>query len=171
MNGDGESARESNPSAMRRFEYEFVGKLEELDFGRMVYNVVWLPEVIEKQLPFSQYPRLRIDAEIGGVLTNCAFQIGGKRRYLILSSSFMKQAGIALSQETRVRFSIADQAAVDVPFELEAALCLHPVAKGKWDALSAGKKRGYVYRVASAKKEETVAKRVEEVIEDLLATM
>lgn len=152
---------------MRHYEYEFFGEVEALDFGRMVYNVIWLPEALSSRLPFTKYPRLRIDAEIGGIFTNCAFQIEGKRRYILISSDFMKQARIALSERTQIRFSIADQAAVGVPFELEIALSNNLSAKRKWDMLSPGKKRGYVHRIASAKRQETIEKRVEEVIETL----
>lgn len=155
---------------IRRFDYEFTGVVEELDFERMVYTVMWLPKDIQVQLPFKKYPRLRIDAEVAGVFINCAFQIEEKRRYLILSKELLKQAEIEQFQKTKVRFSIADQTAVDVPYDLEVALNRNPEAQSKWDKLSAGKKRGYAHRVGSAKREETIIKRVDEVIDSLFSS-
>ena len=63
-----------------------------------------------------------------------------------------------------VLFRIADQNAVDVPNELERALRANSNAKQAWDELTVGKKRGYAYRVASAKRMETREKRVDEVM-------
>ncbi|GAB5559227.1 MAG: hypothetical protein SynsKO_08740 [Synoicihabitans sp.] len=152
------------------FDYEFAGSVDEIDFGRMVYSVIWLPKDIQVRLPFEKYPRLRINAEIGGLFINCAFQIQEKRRYLILSKDLLKQTGIERFQVTKVRFSIADQTAVEIPYELELALSNNPEAQRRWDKLSAGKKRGYTHRVGSAKKEETIIRRVEAVIDDLLTS-
>ncbi len=155
---------------MRHFDYQFVGRIEMLDFGRMIYKVIWLPVEIEARLPFSKYPRLRIDAMIAGVFINCAFQIGKGRRYLILSSDFIKQAGVDVPQYVTVSFSIADQSAVDIPLELELALRKDRRAEKLWSKLSPGKQRGYAYRIASAKRQETIEKRIEEVLEDIINT-
>lgn len=153
---------------MHSYDYQFSGPIEELDFGRMAYKVIWLPEELEERLPFAQFPRLRIDAEIAGLLTNCAFQIGEKRRYLLLASDFLKQAGVKLGEKVLVRFSVADQTAVEVPYDFELALQHNLRAKKLWAALTPGKQRGFVHRIASAKREETREKRIEEVMEELL---
>lgn len=42
---------------MRNYEYEFVGRIEALDFGRMIYSVIWLPECLSVQLPFKNVLR------------------------------------------------------------------------------------------------------------------
>lgn len=155
---------------MLHYNYEFSGRIESLDFGRMVYKVIWLPKDLEEQLSFAKFPRLRINAEIAGVLTNCTFQINAKSRYLLVSSELMKQTGAELHKLVKVRRSIADQTAVDIPHDFELALEKNPRARTVWNSLSPGKKRGYVHRIASAKRDDTREKRIFEVLDNLMDT-
>jgi Bacteriocin-protection, YdeI or OmpD-Associated/Domain of unknown function (DUF1905) len=159
---------------MYRFDFHFEGPIVEHDFGRMAYKAVFIPEEILAQLPLAQFPRLRIDAMVGGVLTNCGLMAAKRRRYILLSAAFMKQAGLKFGQQVDVQFRIADQNAVDVPDELEQAIRAHNALAELWDSLSPGKRRSFAYHVASATRSETREERVLEVIEslrDLRSTM
>ena len=77
----------------------------------------------------------------------------------------MKKCGLEMGGDVLVSFRIADQNAVDVPSELQRALAANANAKQAWDKLTTGRKRGYAYRVASAKRMETRENRVDEVID------
>ena len=80
----------------------------------------------------------------------------------------LKKCGLKLGGDVLVMFRIADQNAVDVPDELRKAIESNDRADEAWRALTPGKRRGYAYRVASAKRTETRAHRVEEVMEWVL---
>jgi uncharacterized protein YdeI (YjbR/CyaY-like superfamily) len=54
--------------------------------------------------------------------------------------------------------------ALDLPFDLEAALKANTAAQGHWDAFSPGKRRDYIEWVIEAKREETRAKRIETIV-------
>ncbi len=68
-----------------------------------------------------------------------------------------------------VQFCVDASDKVDIPVELERALWANAVASKTWNLLTPGKKRGYCYRISSAKRSETRQKRVEELI-DLLTS-
>ncbi|MEM9161646.1 MAG: YdeI/OmpD-associated family protein [Cyanobacteria bacterium P01_F01_bin.4] len=148
--------------------WEFEAQIEYHDFGRMGYTVVYLPESLRAELPFDQYPRLRVDAEVAEYPIDGAFQPGQGKYYLILSKRLLKQAGLALGDTVNVNFRIADQDAVDVPDELRIALQSNQTAQDGWDALTPGKRRGLAHRVSSARTAATRKKRVAEVISTLL---
>lgn len=152
----------------RRHDFSFRAPVEKHDFGRMAYHAVFVPEDILTLLPLAQYPRLRIDAEVGGLLTNCGLMMAKQRRYILLSAAFMKQAGLRFGDPVDVHFSIADQDRVDVPAELEEAIQRRARTREVWESLTPGKRRGLVHRVASAVRPETREQRVLEVLDQLV---
>ncbi|WOO39669.1 YdeI/OmpD-associated family protein [Rubellicoccus peritrichatus] len=135
------------------------------DFGRMKYTVVYLPKRIEKELRLLEMPRLRVEGLIHGEPFSGACQPTGKAWYLILSKRILKEAGLNVGDKVEGQLSIADQEAVDIPEDLQLELDRNSNIRKKWDALSAGKKRGLAYRVASAKRLETREQRIFEVLE------
>jgi uncharacterized protein YdeI (YjbR/CyaY-like superfamily) len=79
-----------------------------------------------------------------------------------------KQCDVSLGDRVFIQFDIADQDAVEVPEELRFALEVNDQAAAVWSGLTPGKRRGFAYRVNSAKRRETKANRVEEVVDDLV---
>ncbi len=63
-----------------------------------------------------------------------------------------------------VSFDIAVQDAITVPMELQYALEANGAAREVWDSWTAGKRRGFYYRVDSSKMVGTRERRVEEVL-------
>ncbi len=131
------------------------------------YTVVYLPKTLHAELPLKKHPRLRVDAEINDYPIAGAFQPARGKYYLMLSKRFLKSAGLAIGDKVEVRFRVADQEEVNVPEELEAALKGDRAARTFWKSLSAGKRRGMAHRVESAKRAETRARRVVEIMEAL----
>ena len=148
--------------------WEFEAPIEYHDFGRMGYAVVYMPEDIQVKMPFDQYPRLRVDAEVAEFPIDGAFQPGQGKYYLILSKRLLKRAGLTLGDIVNVNFRVADQNAVNLPNELDIALQGNPAAKTQWDTLTPGKQRGLAHRVSSARTTATKEKRVAEVLSTLL---
>lgn len=153
---------------MDDFPYIFDSPIVPHSFGRYNYSVVFLPVEMNEELPFKKHPNLRIEAEIGNSLLSGAWRPNGGRWYLLLSKKFMKKSGFELGDWVTVRFRIADQDAVDVPEVLRLALDQDEYAKIIWEKLSSGKRRGFAYRVSSAKTAPTQARRVSEVLEKLM---
>ncbi|MEM9184961.1 MAG: YdeI/OmpD-associated family protein [Planctomycetota bacterium] len=156
---------------MVRYPFEFEATIELHDFGRMAYSVVYVPPAIAERLPIAEHPRLRVTGEVNGKRFDGALNPAGKgRHYLILSKRFLKPCRAEVGDKVWVQFDIADQDAVDTPEELLRALEANAAAAKAWQSLTPGKQRGLVYRVSSAKRAETRERRVEEVIEALIAT-
>ena len=144
--------------------WEFETVIDYHDFGRLGYTVVYLPEEIKNQLPFKQYPRLRVNADILGYPIDGAFQPGHGKTYLIISKSIFKEIGVKLGDRVMVQFSVADQTSVTVSDDLQAALKQDKVAAKVWKSLTPGKQRAYCHTVSSAKTKPTIDKRIKAVI-------
>ncbi|MEM1222262.1 MAG: YdeI/OmpD-associated family protein [Verrucomicrobiota bacterium] len=147
--------------------YRFSAHVDVHDFGRMKYTVVYLPKKIEKALKLVDMPRLRVEGLIQGEPFSGACQPAGHCWYLILSKRFLKEAKLRIGDQVDAELSIADQNAVDTPEDLQFELDRNPNIKKKWDRLTAGKRRGLAYRVASAKRLETREQRILEVLESV----
>jgi len=147
--------------------WEFETQIEYHDFGRMGYTVVYLPEKLKKQLPFKQYPRLRVNADILGYPIDGAFQPGHGKTYLIVSKKILKEIGVALGDIVTVQFSVADQNSVSVPDELQEKLTKDKAALKAWALLTLGKQRALCHSVNTAKTKPTIEKRVSAVIRTL----
>lgn len=156
------------PAKMTDVPYIFDSPIVSHDWGKFTYSVVFVPEDLQANLPFDQFPRLRIEAEIGNRPFFGAFQPMNGRYYLLLSKRFLKSAGLELGDWVTVRLRIADQDAVDVPPALQRALKADGHAKAMWEKLTPGKRRGLAYQVASAKTAPTQTRRASKIIEKIL---
>lgn len=136
----------------------------------LFYNVVFLPEKIASALPFDSYPRLRINATVGEVPVSGAFQPTHGKHYLMLSKGVLKAGAFGVGDRVEVRFTVADQDAVDMPDDLRRALNAAPAAKAAWEQKSPGARRALAHRVHSAKRLATVQARIKEVIRGLNAS-
>ncbi len=153
---------------MSESEFQFDATVSAHDFGRMAYTVLYAPPAVVSALSLSENPRLRITGYVADQPYKGAFQpAGDDKYYLILSKNFLKTAQLEVGDSTTARFIVADQDAVDVPPELDAALHSNSAVAAVWNSLTPGKRRGLAHRVSSAKREETRAARVEEVLEEL----
>ncbi len=139
------------------------------DFGKIYYSVVYVPKRILSQLDFAESKRLRIEGEIEGIRIEAALMPIKGKWYLMVSKELQKLCGMTLGDRVRVSFDIANQHAITVPTELQFALEANDAAMNVWDNLTAGKRRGFCHRIASAKLLETRQRRVEETIDFLLA--
>ncbi len=86
----------------------------------------------------------------------------------MVSKKLQKLCGVSLGDRVAVSFDIANQDAITVPCELQFALEANDAAREVWESWTAGKRRGFCYRVDSAKMPETRERRVEEVIDLLM---
>ena len=132
----------------------------------LTYKVLFLPPHFEAELPFKEFPRLRVEGEIADVPVRGAWMpVGDGRRYFIVSPEVKKQTGFDVGDVVEMRFRTDDQDHVDIPASLQSALREDDAANAQWDRLTAGKKRMFTFHVASAKTAPTEARRVAEAIE------
>ncbi len=151
------------------FPYSFSSNVSEYGVGRarkVWYRVLFLPQELETELPFDEYPRLRVDGELEDTpISGAWIPTGEGRRYLILSPAVLRAADLQIGDPALFRFRVADQNHVEVPQALLDEIERRPREKAVWENLTAGKKRALAYHVAGAKREETIKKRVNEAME------
>jgi hypothetical protein len=88
---------------------------------------------------------------------------GDGRRYFLLGKRLLRDARLKVGDLVEMRFAIADQDAVDMPDALAEALEDRADLAAAWSQLTPGAQRAFAHRVASARAEATIARRVEEV--------
>ena len=160
---------------MSYFTHAFEAEIERFGVGKVrqvFYKVLFLPPGLEAELPFNEYPRLRVEGEIAEMSLRCAFiPAGDGRRYVIVPPDLCKNTGVDLGDVVEFRFRVDDQDFVDVPAPLEEAIQAAPALADIWSNLTAGKKRMFAHHVGSAKSEKTIAKRVAETLDALALGM
>jgi hypothetical protein len=150
-------------------EEVFTTEIAELNFGRMMYHVVYLPAIVQRR--FTAGERARVVGTVGGMpFKGGVLHAGGGRQYLLLSKKFLKSAGLAVGSIITIRVRLDDPNAVELVPEFERALEAHPIASQAWKRLTPGTQRGFAHRVASAKQATTRRARIEECIDSLCET-
>lgn len=153
---------------MFEYPYNFEAKIVKYDFGTMFYSVVYVPSRITSQLKFPKSKRLRIDGEIQGIRIEAALMPTKGRWYVMVSKKLQKLCGVVTGDRVSVSFRIANQEAITVPLELQFALQANEAALKVWESWTAGKRRGYCHRVATAKMSETKERRIFELMDLLI---
>jgi antitoxin component of MazEF toxin-antitoxin module len=154
---------------MDYYSYRFEAIISKYDFGKYYYTVVFIPQDIIEKLPLNDNPRLRIEGEVNEFPINGALMPDKGEWYLMVPKKILKQIDKNLGDEVEILFRIADQDEVTLSKELENYLKRNPKLKSKWEKLTPGKRRGLAHRVNQAKSEETIAKRLLELKNLLLA--
>ena len=149
------------------YDHEFEAPIAYHDVGssRYRYTVVFLPPHLSDRLPLDAHPRLRISGEVNDHPFEASLTPVRGRWYILLSKRTLRAIGALVGDTVSIRFRVADQDAVEVPPALEEALRGNAALQALWEGLTAGKRRGLAYRVASAKTPATQAKRIAEVFE------
>ena len=149
------------------FDYEFDATIAYHDVGsdRYRYTVVYLPAELIAVLPLDDHPRLRIAGEVNDHPFEASLTPVRGDWYILFSKKALTAIGAWVGDEVSVRFSVADQDAVDVPDALQIALESDARMRALWDALTPGKRRALSYRVASAKTPATQTRRIAEVFD------
>ncbi|MEO1525209.1 MAG: YdeI/OmpD-associated family protein [Planctomycetota bacterium] len=154
---------------MDDYQYQFEAKLVKSGMGDVEFTVAYVPKEITSKLEFGKSKRLRIDGEVNGVRIELALMPQRGKWFLLISKKLQKLAGLSRGDTASIAFDVADQDAIHVPRELQYALEANDSARAVWESWTPGKRRGFCFRVDSAKRSETRERRVMEVIEALLA--
>jgi hypothetical protein len=142
----------------------FEGRIEPLTLGRATYTILRLPDPVAAALDGAK----RVEGEIADHPVNLALSrndaVAGV--FLWAGQSLLDRLGLAPGEVVEVRLRPAPDTLVDTPPDIEAALRAGGVLAA-WDALTPGKRRGLIYKVATARTEATRAKRIAALVADL----
>lgn len=148
---------------MSWFTHRFETTITRHNVGTMRYTVVLLDPTLHEQLPLREHPRLRVEADVGGVPVKGAWQPAKGIWYLMLPKAPLKAAGLGVGDLVEVAFRVVPQDDVDIPAELAARLARVKRLRATWDSYTAGTQRGLAHFIESAKRAETRAARLAQV--------
>lgn len=148
---------------MSYFTHRFDTTIQRHPVGAMHYTVVYLDPNMVSAMPFAEHPRLRIEADVGGVPVKGAWQPARGRWYLMLPKRPLKEAGLMVGDAVEVAFRVIAQDDVDVPVELAERLAAVKKLRAAWDAHTPGTQRGLAHWIESAKRAATRAARLAQV--------
>lgn len=144
----------------------FDATIEALVWGKNTYTILRIPDDVAAALK-AQGAR-RVEGEINDHPVNLALskspEVDGV--FVWTGKATMDKLDVSPGDPLEVRLRAADPDDVDVPDDVMAAVR----AAGKidaWGALTAGKQRGMLYQITSAKRAETRAKRIAKLIDEL----
>jgi hypothetical protein len=143
----------------------FEGRVVPVTWGRSTYTILPLPAAVVSAIG----PTRRVEGEIAEHPVNLALSrapvVDGP--FLWTGQSLLDRIGIAPGQPVEIRLRPAPDDRVDLDPDIEAALRASG-ALAQWEAMTAGKRRGLLYQIATAKTEPTRAKRIRQLVESLL---
>jgi len=144
----------------------FEARIEPVRMGRATYTVLRLPPEVARALTGAS----RVEGEIADHPINLAPsrmpEVEGP--FLWTGKTLLDRIGIVPGEFVEVRLRPAPADAVDVPEDVTAALWAGG-AMPVWQGMTAGKRRGLLYQIGTAKTAPTRAKRIATLIRDLTA--
>jgi hypothetical protein len=145
---------------------EFTGRIETLDWGTSTYTFLRLPDEVAAR--FAAEGAQRVEGEINEFPVNLAPTRTPvtEETFLWTGKSLLDRIGLAPGDEVEVRLRKAADDDVEVPEDIAAALRAAGVSH-LWDALTPGRRRGIIYQVGTAKRQEARDKRIAKLIGDL----
>ncbi len=146
----------------------FEGRIEAVTWGRSVYTILKLPADIAAALEAAGAKR--VEGEIKEHAVNLALSrapvVDGL--FLWTGKSLLDRAEIDPGEVFEVRLRPAPADEVECPDDLAAAL--HAAGRFEaWSALTPGRRRGMLYKLALAKTDATRAKRIVGIVDGLAA--
>lgn len=137
-----------------------------MEWGKATYTVLRIPPEVVDALGKTK----RVEGEINDHPVNLALTkapvIDGV--FVWAGKSLLREVGIEPGEQIEIRFRAAPNDLVEVPADVVNALRSAGVTD-KWDSLTAGKQRGMLYQVTSAKRAETRVKRIAKLLAEVKA--
>ena len=142
----------------------FDGVIEPVEWGKATYTILRLPEAAVAALGATK----RVEGEIAEHWVNLALSRAPvvEGVFLWAGASLLDRMGIVPGEPVEVRLRPAPDDQVDTPEDVAAALRAAGMT-AVWEGLTAGKRRGMLYQIGSAKTAPTRAKRIDAMIEGL----
>lgn len=146
----------------------FEARILPMTWGDKVYTIVPLPDAVVAALGSTR----RVEGEFNDHPVNLAITTAPADvfdgPFLWAGKSLLHRAGLAPGETFEARLRPAPDDTVEVPADVVNALRSGGVIEA-WEALSPGKRRAQLYRIETAKRAETRAKRITALVADLTA--
>ena len=144
----------------------FEASVQPMVWGKATYTVLPLPP--EAAAALSAQGAKRVEGEINDHPVNLALTRAPVLDGLFLwaGQSLMDRIGTRPGERVEVRLRPAPDDQVDTPEDVALAL-RQADATARWEALTAGKRRGLLYQINTAKTAATRAKRIHALIQSL----
>jgi hypothetical protein len=142
----------------------FEGAVEPVVWGKATYTVLRLPEAVVEALGSAK----RVEGEINEHWVNLALSRAPvvEGVFLWAGSSLLDRLGVEPGETLEVRLRPAPDDQVDTPEDVALALRAADMT-AEWEGLTAGKRRGMLYQIGTAKTAATRAKRIDAMIQSL----
>ncbi|MEM8974524.1 MAG: YdeI/OmpD-associated family protein [Pseudomonadota bacterium] len=141
----------------------FTGHIEPMQWGRSTYTVLCIPDEIADAL--KDLGAKRVEVELNDYPFNMALTkspaISGT--FIYTGKTILQAAEISPGQEIDVRLRKADPDLVEVPNDVSLAIRSNSLSDA-WSKLSPGKQRGLLHTINTAKRAETRANRIAQLI-------
>ena len=146
--------------------HSFEAAVEPLEWGRAVYTILRLPPDVVEAL--QRAGARRVEGEIAEHPVNLALTkapvVDGV--FLWAGKSLLERIGIVPGERVEIRLRPAPPDALETPDDVALALRQGEVADA-WETLTPGKRRGLLYQINIAKRPDTRAKRIVNLIKAL----
>ncbi|MGI1664077.1 YdeI/OmpD-associated family protein [Palleronia sp. KMU-117] len=145
----------------------FEGVIEPVLWGETTYTILRLPREVAEALEATG--ARRVEGEFGEHPVNLALtraEPTGDGVFLWAGKSLLAATGLEPGDVFEVRLRPAPEDAVDTPDDVAHAL-QSAGRTADWEALTPGKRRGLLYKIATAKTETTRHKRIAQMLADL----
>ncbi len=142
----------------------FEGVVEPVLWGKATYTILRLPDEAVAALGGAR----RVEGEINEHWVNLALSrapvVDGV--FLWAGQSLLDRLGIVPGEPLEARLRTAPDDQVDTPEDVAAALRVAGVT-AVWEGMTAGKRRGMLYQISTAKTAPTRVKRIDAMIQSL----
>jgi hypothetical protein len=145
----------------------FEGVIEPVLWGETTYTILRLPDEVAAALEGAGAKR--VEGEFAEHPVNLALNRAspvGDFAFLWTGKSLLKAIGLEAGEPFEVRLRPAPDDAVDTPDDIAHALRQADLSAA-WEALTPGKRRGLLYKIATAKTQATRDKRIAALVADL----
>lgn len=142
----------------------FEGRIEAVDWGRATYTLVRVPEEVVQALG----PTRRVEGEMAEHPVNLALSRAPvvEGVFLWTGQSLLDRIGVAPGEVVEVRLRPAPDDTVETLEDVAGALARAGLM-GVWEGLTPGRRRGLLYRIATAKTAPTREKRIARLVAEL----
>ena len=146
----------------------FEGRVVPMEWGDSTYTILPLPEDVAEIL--RAIGAKRVEGEINDLPVNLALTKAPvfDGTFLWAGKTLLDDCGIEPGERIDVRLRKADPNFVETPEDVLLALRQNNASED-WFALTAGKQRGHLHQVNTAKRAETRQKRIAKLIDELKA--
>ena len=143
----------------------FDGVIEPMEWGKNTYTILRIPDVVMAALPAETR---RIEGEFGDFPINLALTKAPviEGTFVYTGKAFLAESGLEVGEAFEARIRYVDPDLVETPEDVAAALRLAGRA-ADWNKLTPGNQRGRLHAVNTAKRADTRARRIQNLISEL----